>query len=169
MQAPRTSHMLALEHTLHYLKGTSGQGILLKANSPLLLKAFSDSDWASCSFSRRSVTGYRVLAGTSPISWKSKKQPTVSKSSAEAEYRPMSQAAAEVTWLVCLLSELGIPHKQPVTLRCDNQSTLQIAKNPVFHKRPKHMEINCHLPETRFLKDCFSLLMSLHLSSWLIF
>ena len=73
MQSPRSSHLLALEHTLRYLKGTSGQGILLKADGPLILKAFSDSDWASCTFSRRSVTGYMMLLGTSPISWKSKK------------------------------------------------------------------------------------------------
>ena len=98
-QTPRTSHTMALEHTLSYLKGTSGQGILLNASGPLILKAFSDSDWASCSFSRRSVTGYMVMLGTSPISWKSKKQPTVSKSSAEAEYCVISQAASAVTWL----------------------------------------------------------------------
>jgi len=144
MQSPRTSHMIALEHTLRYLQGTAGQGILLRADGPLLLKAFSDSDWASCPNSRRSVTGYIVLMGSSPISWKSKKQPTVSKSSAEAEYRAMSQAAVEVTWLVRLLSELGVPQLQPVTLHCDNQSALQIAKNPVFHERTKHIEIDCH-------------------------
>ena len=97
MHSPRTSHLLALEHTLRYLQGTSGQGILLNASGPLTLKAFCDSDWASCSFSRRSVTGYMVLLGSSPISWKSKKQPIASKSSAEAEYRAMSHAAAEVT------------------------------------------------------------------------
>jgi len=65
-----------------------------------------------------------ILLGTSPISWKSKKQPTVSKSYAETEYRAMSQAAAEVTWLVQLLSEFGVSHLQPVTLHCDNQSAL---------------------------------------------
>ena len=108
MQSPRTSHMIALEHTLRYLKGIVGQGILLSANGPLLLKAFSDSDWASCPNTRRSVTGYMAILGTSPISWKLKKQPTVSKSSAKSEYHTMSQAAAEVAWLVRLLSELEV-------------------------------------------------------------
>ena len=56
----------------------------------------------------------------------------------------MSHAAAEVTWLVRLLFELGVPHLQPVTLHCDNQSALQIARNPVFHERTKHIEIDCH-------------------------
>mgnify|MGYP001139120846 CR=1 FL=1 len=68
MQHPRTSHLSALEHTLRYLKGTYGQGILLQANAPLMLNAFSHSDWASCPFSRRSVTGCMILLGTSPIS-----------------------------------------------------------------------------------------------------
>ena len=89
MQSPRSSHLLALEHTLKYLKGIPGQGIFLQANGHLILKAFSDSHWASCSFSRRSITGYMILLDTTPMSWKSKKQPTVSKSSAEAEYRAM--------------------------------------------------------------------------------
>ena len=64
MQSPRTSHLMALEHALRYLKGNSGQGILLQANGDLHLQAFSDSDWASCPFTRRSVTGYMLLLAT---------------------------------------------------------------------------------------------------------
>ena len=100
MHAPRTSHWSALQHTLRYLAGTATQGILLKASDKLKLQAFSDADWASCVDTRRSVTGYILLFGNSPITWKSKKQSTVSKSSAEAEYRAMASAAAEVTWVV---------------------------------------------------------------------
>lgn len=96
MQHPTTAHFDALRHTLNYVASTSGQGILLLATDQLSLRAFSDSDWASCLDSRRSVTGYLMLLGSSPISWKSKKQHTVSKSSAEAEYRAMSSAAAEI-------------------------------------------------------------------------
>ena len=120
MQTPRVPHLQALHHTLGYIKGTLGQGILLRASPQLTLQAFSDSNWASCPTSRRSVTGYPVLLGSSPISWKSKRQGVVSKSSSEAEYRAMSQAASEVTWLVGLLEELGFTSLKPVTLFCDN-------------------------------------------------
>ncbi|XP_021726146.1 uncharacterized protein LOC110693297 [Chenopodium quinoa] len=108
MQNPRTTHMEALQHTLRYVAHTTGQGILLKGSDALTLQALIDSDWASCSDSRKSISGYVLLLGSSPISWKSKKQPTMSKSSSESEYRAMASAAAEVTWVVRLLSELGV-------------------------------------------------------------
>ena len=149
--------MIAVKHTLRYLKGTAGQGILVKANGPLLLQAFFDSDQTSWPFTKRSVTDYMVLLDTSPTIWKSKKQSTVSKSSAEAKYRAMSQAAAEVTWLIRLLSELGISQTHSVTLHCDNKSALQIAKNPVFHQRTKHIDIDCHFTRQKVLEGLLQL------------
>ncbi|XP_057543379.1 uncharacterized mitochondrial protein AtMg00810-like [Amaranthus tricolor] len=122
LQAPKNSHYSALQHVLQYVNNTSSQGILLKASDKLLLQAFSDSDWGACSDIRRSITGYILLLGNSLISWKSKKQGTISRSSAAAEYRAMSSAAAEVTWIVRLLEELGVDKLKPVTLHCDNQS-----------------------------------------------
>lgn len=103
LQQPRVPHFQALHHVLRYVAGTIGQGILLYATDQLTLQGYSDSDWASCPNSRRSVTGYVMLLGNSPISWKSKKQGTVSKSSSEAEYRAMAAASSEITWLVRLL------------------------------------------------------------------
>ncbi|XP_021852857.2 uncharacterized mitochondrial protein AtMg00810-like [Spinacia oleracea] len=103
MHCPKLSHIAALTHTLRYVNHASGQGILLKATDKLTLQDFSDSDWAACPSTRRSVIGYVLLLGNSPISWKSKKQSTISKSSSEAEYRAMSQASSEVTWIVRLL------------------------------------------------------------------
>lgn len=136
---------------------TCGQGIILRGKDKLILQAFSDSDWASCPDTRRSVTGYLLLLGNSPICWKSKKQHTVSKSSSEAEYRAMSQAASEVTWVVRLLEELGVNNLQPVTLNCDNQSAIYIAKNPVYHERTKHIEVDCHFTREKVMEGLLQL------------
>lgn len=87
MQSPRQHHFDALDNVLHYVSGTADQGILLNGTNALTLKAYSDSDWAACPNTRRSIFGYLLLLGSSPISWKSKKQTTFSKSSSEAEYR----------------------------------------------------------------------------------
>ncbi|XP_057543951.1 secreted RxLR effector protein 161-like [Amaranthus tricolor] len=98
MQEPRSEHWEAALRVVRYLKGTRGQGILLSADSDLTLQGWCDSDWVACPLTRRSVTGWLVFLGHSPISWKTKKQPNVSTSSAEAEYRSM----AAVTCLISL-------------------------------------------------------------------
>lgn len=120
LHKPRTSHLDALHHILRYVFHTSYQGILLKVDDFLTVQAFSDSDWASCPDTRRSITSYLLLFGQSPVSWKSKKQSTVSRSSSEAEYRVMASAISEVTWLIRLLEELGVTNLKLVQLHCDN-------------------------------------------------
>ncbi|CAH9106827.1 unnamed protein product [Cuscuta europaea] len=144
MQTPRLAHWEAVLRVLRYLKGHPGQGILFGHHTSLSLTGFCDSDWASCPITRRSVTGYFVTLGGSPISWRTKKQATVSRSSAEAEYRSMAALICELLWLKSLFSSLRLP-LPPMQLKCDNKAAIHIASNPVFHERTKHIELDCHI------------------------
>ncbi|GKD12422.1 cysteine-rich receptor-like protein kinase 8, partial [Tanacetum coccineum] len=137
-------YLIAVKHLLRYLLNSPGQGILLANNSAVELKAYCDSDWASCPMTRRSTTRYCILLGDLPVSWKSKKQAVMSRSSAEADYKAMALTCCEVTWLVNLFKDFGIKDLEPFDLHCDNQAALYIAANPVFHARTKHIEVDCH-------------------------
>lgn len=119
--------------------------MFLSSKSDLSLTAFCDSDWAACPLTRKSLTGYIVMIGQSLISWKTKKQKIVSRLSAEAEYRAMSDAYSELKWIAPLLQTLGVSQRLPIPFYCDNKAALHIAANPVFHERTKHVEIDCHL------------------------
>ncbi|GJW23002.1 copia-like protein [Tanacetum coccineum] len=99
---------------------------------------------ASCPFSRRSVTGYGIFLGPSLISWQSKKQLVVSRSSTKAEYRALVDSTCEVTWIQCLLKEFNVHVSTPLPIMCDNASAIALASNPVHHARTKHIEIDCH-------------------------
>ncbi|KAL1194230.1 Retrovirus-related Pol polyprotein from transposon RE1 [Cardamine amara subsp. amara] len=145
MKSPRTDHMEAALRVVRYLKGTPGQGVVFRSNCDLKIHGWTDSDWSGCPLTRRSVSGWFVTLGDSPISWKTKKQDSVSASSAEAEYRGMANAVRELRWLRRVLTDLGVTHHGPMDLYCDNQAAIYIAANPVFHERTKHVENDCHI------------------------
>jgi len=157
MQQPRIPHFKALMHVLRYLKKCPDLGILLDNRADVSLSAYCDSDWAACAHTRRSVSGYVIFFGHSLISWKSKKQGTVALSSAEAEYRSLRRLVAELAWLSRLFHELTITDITPIPIKCDNQAAIYIAKNPVFHERTKHIELDCHFVREKLLDGLISL------------
>ncbi|XP_059301811.1 uncharacterized mitochondrial protein AtMg00810-like [Lycium ferocissimum] len=144
MQAPYHLDLVVVRHIIRYVLGTSTRGLFFPSGSLIRLDAFSDSDWAGCPNTRRSVTGWCMFLGDSLISWKSKKQARVSKSSTESEYRVMYAACSEIVWLRGRLAEIGFPQSNPTPLHADNTSAIQIAINPVYHERTKHIEVDCH-------------------------
>ncbi|XP_019177847.1 PREDICTED: uncharacterized protein LOC109173041 [Ipomoea nil] len=158
IDAPTENHLVAAHRVLRYIKDAPGQGIFYPADNSIQLNSFSDSDWASCMESRRSITGYCVFLGNALVSWKSKKQATVSKSSAEAEYRALATTVCEIQWLHFLLKDLHVQLPKPATLFCDSKSAVAIAENHVFHERTKHIEIDCHIVRERVSQGLIKLL-----------
>ncbi|KAL3361573.1 hypothetical protein AABB24_014440 [Solanum stoloniferum] len=144
LQNPREPHLKAAYYVLRYLKNDPCLGIYLSNNTDCSITAYCDSDWAACPDTRKSVSGYVVLMGDSPISWKSKKQTTISLSSAEVEYRAIRKVVGEIVWLERLLTELNMTCTLPISVFCDSQAAIHIARNPVFHERTKHIEVDCH-------------------------
>ena len=142
LSCPRTPHLDALHHLLRYLKAAPGQGILFSATSSLSLKAYTDVDSGSCLDMRRSTTGHYMFLGDSLVFWKSKRQQTVSHSSAEAEYRALACVTSEVLWIKSLLHDFQVV-VVPTLLFCDNQAAIHRATNPNFHERSKHIETDC--------------------------
>ncbi|KAL2240118.1 UNVERIFIED_CONTAM: Retrovirus-related Pol polyprotein from transposon RE2 [Sesamum indicum] len=151
---PCVAHWKAALHVVRYLKGEPSKGLFFPATCSFELTAYCDADWASCTDSRRSLTGYCIFLGNALVFWKTKKQSTVSRSTTEAEYRSMASTVCELKWLSYLLSDFGIKLSLPVRLFCDNQAALHIMANPVFHERTKHIEIDCHVVRTAY-KDGF--------------
>jgi len=109
MHDPREPHLLALKRILRYIKGTLRLGLLLRPSSTPDFVVYIDADWAGCPDTRKSTSGYAVFLGDNLISWSSKCQNTVSKSSAEAEYRAVANGVSEASWMCQLLSELQAP------------------------------------------------------------
>ena len=114
---------------------------------------------ADCMHTRRSTSGYCIFLGANCISWSSKRQPTVSRSSSKAKYQSLASGTTEITWLTFLLHDIGIPIHEPPQLLCDNLTALHITINPIFHARSKHIELDYHFVHEKvangILVTCF--------------
>nr|XP_051217850.1 uncharacterized mitochondrial protein AtMg00810-like [Lolium perenne] len=126
MHDPRTSHLDAVYRILRYLKGCPGKGILFSNYGHLKIEGYTDADWAGCLDDRKSTAGYCMFLGGNLVSWRSKKQSVVARSTAEAEFRSMASGLCELMWLRILLSELGLLVNVPICLYCDNQAAINI-------------------------------------------
>jgi histone deacetylase 1/2 len=149
LHSPTTVHWSAVKRILRYIKGTIKFGLKLSKCESMLVSAFSDADWAGCVDDRRSTGGFAVFLGNNLISWTAKKQPTVSRSSTEAEYKALANATAELIWVQKLLTELGVRHPPRARLWCDNLGATYLSANPIFHARTKHIEIDFHFVRER--------------------
>lgn len=144
MHNPGVQHFDAVKRVLRYLKGTPGKGLLFRKNEFLGVEVYTDADWAGSVTDRRSTSGYCTFVGGNLVTWRSKKQSVVARSSAEAEFRAVALGICEILWIKRLLEELRLRIKLPMKAYCDNKSAILIAHNPVLHERTKHIEINKH-------------------------
>lgn len=144
MHDPQDRHLQAVDRILQYLKVSPGRGLLFKKSEHLSMEVYTDADYAGSIVDMRSTTGYCMFLGGNLVTWRSKKQNVVVRSSAEAEFRVMAQGVCELLWMKIILDDLKIKYEAPMRLFCDNKSAISIAHNPVQHDRTKHIEIDRH-------------------------
>lgn len=145
MNCPQEPHAQAVKRIYRYLQGTSDLALLYRRGEENQLRGFTDADWAADMHDRKSTTGYVFFLGGTPITWNSRKQPTVALSSTESEYMAVTEGAKEAVWLRRLLGEIHVLDLQaPTTIHGDNQGSLNLAQNPIYHGRTKHIEVRHH-------------------------
>ncbi|GJU39332.1 putative ribonuclease H-like domain-containing protein [Tanacetum coccineum] len=146
---PKVSHLHAVKRIFRYLKGQPKLGLWYPRDSPFDLEAFSDSDYARASLDRKSTTGGCQFLGKRLISWQCKKQTIVANSTTEAEYVAAANCCGQVLWIQNQMLDYGFNFMN-TKIYIDNESTICIVKNPVFHSKTKHIEIRHH-----FIRDSY--------------
>nr|GEU67239.1 ribonuclease H-like domain-containing protein [Tanacetum cinerariifolium] len=144
MHDPQEPHLNAIKCVLRYLRGTIDLELQLFQSTTSQLIAYCDADWAGYPATRRSTFEYCVFLGDNLLTWSSKRQDTLSRSSVEAEYRRVANDVAETSWIRNLLRELQTPLFTATLVYCDNVSVVYMSSNPVQHQRTKHIEIDIH-------------------------
>ncbi|GJY31662.1 putative ribonuclease H-like domain-containing protein [Tanacetum coccineum] len=146
---PKVSHLNAVKRIFRYLKGQPKLGLWYPRDSPFDLEAFSDSDYAGASLDRKSITGGCQFLSKRLISWQCKKQTIVANSTTEAEYVAAANCCGQVLWIQNQMLDYGFNFMN-TKIHIDNESTICIVKNPVFHSKTKHIEIRHH-----FIRDSY--------------
>ncbi|GJQ96262.1 ribonuclease H-like domain-containing protein [Tanacetum coccineum] len=144
MHDPREPYFSALKRILRYVRGTLDYRLQLCSSSTTSLVAYSDADWAGFPTNRRSNPGYCVFLGNNLLSWSSKRQPTLSRSSAKAEYRGVANVVVETCWLRNLPRELHTHLSSAMLVYCDNVSVVYLSSDSVQHQHTKHIKIDIH-------------------------
>ena len=151
MSASTLQHILACKRVLRYLKATEDYGLKFSTEEEMRIKGYTDTDWACDIDDRKSIGVYCIYFGNNLVSWSSKKQTVVTRSSAENEYRALASASAEITWIQSLLKELKIKCTTLPVVWCDNVSATGLAKNHVYYLRTKHIELDMHFVRDKVL------------------
>ncbi|KAG9442739.1 hypothetical protein H6P81_018593 [Aristolochia fimbriata] len=141
--SPKELHVKSVKRIIRYVKNTINLGIWYAVNSSNVLAGYSDADWAGDADDRKSTSGGCFYLGTNLVSWYSKKQNSISLSTAEAEYIAAGSCCAQLLWMKQMLADYGVP-SGVLTVYCDNTSAINISKNPVQHSRMKHIDIRHH-------------------------
>ncbi|KAF3615225.1 putative BTB/POZ domain-containing protein NPY2-like isoform X4 [Capsicum annuum] len=135
-------HWKAVKRVLRYLKETASSGLRILRSSDSNWYMYVDANWAGDPNDRISTSGYILFFGPNPVSWSSRKQRAVARSSTEAEYKSVANALAEITWVRNLLHELHVTIPKTPTIYCDNVGVTYLSHNPVFHTRMKHVAVD---------------------------
>ncbi|GJV99640.1 hypothetical protein Tco_1554892 [Tanacetum coccineum] len=144
---PKVSHLHAVKRIFRYLKGQPKLGLCYSKDSPFDLEAYTDSDYAGASLDRKSTIGGYQFLGSRLISWQCKKQTIVSNSTTEAEYVAAASCCGQVLWIQNQMLDYRYNFMN-TKIFIDNESTICIVKNPMFHSKTKHIEIRHH-----FIRD----------------
>ncbi|XP_062099709.1 uncharacterized mitochondrial protein AtMg00810-like [Humulus lupulus] len=144
MHRPYKEHLEVAYRILRYLKGSPGRVLLFKKNNNRSIEAFTNADWAGSVTDRKATSGYCTFVWGNLVTWRSKKQSVVARSSAEAEYRAMANGICEILWINSVLKEVKLQVSMPMKLFCDNKAAISIAHNPMQHDRIKHIEVDRH-------------------------
>jgi hypothetical protein len=144
---PKESRLTTVKRIIRYVNDTLPYGIWYSRDTNLVVAGYSDTDWTGNANDRKSTSGGCFYVGNNLVAWMSKKQDSISLSTAEAEYIAAGSCCTQLLWMKTLLGDYGFS-LDTMVINCDNTSAINISKNPVQHSRTKHIDIKHH-----FLQD----------------